>query len=187
MCRVVLLALRRIWESARRGPQPVTLMHKHAHRQIRADSCVGELTSYLNFTKTMLFNLLHTLKPRHLKARRVLTAVDMALPPSEEKTARRCPLRCGPEAYREDRESVRYEWVNLTPGIWQSKEHSKPNTALQACTKGFSPSLKTSHWSFKSLKCWYCFPQDFRHAFNTKSPEVIIKERSNKSHKWHTI
>lgn len=54
--------------------------------------------------------------------------------------------------------------------LWQSEEHSEADAALRACTKGFSPPLKASHCSFGALKCWYCFPLDFCHAFCTKSP-----------------
>ncbi len=37
-------------------------------QQIKLDNCVGELTSIPGLHKGTLFNLLHTLKPRHLKA-----------------------------------------------------------------------------------------------------------------------
>lgn len=118
------------------------------------------------------------IKPTARQSRHVLTVVETSVSPSEVRQHSSLQSHAAEkEAEDEDLESTCYECVNLTPGLWQSKEPSNPNTALQPCTKGFSPTLKASHWSFTALKCWYCFLQDFRHAFNMKPPEVIIKKK----------
>lgn len=131
--------------------------------------------SWPGLTKALCL-ICSTLKPGHLKAsRRSQLWARLSLSHSEVIQHSGVHSRGRDLGDRSTRASQ-----SRKPLLWQSEEHSEADAALRARTKGFSPPLKASHCSFGALKCWYCFPRDFGHAFNMKSPRGGDKKRWKK-------
>lgn len=162
MCQAALLTAQRTqgcaWDNSR------VFVHTHA-RSFRMGSGVGELTRP---HKGTLFNLLH-IKAQAPQSEQALTAVGTSQSlPLWRDSAQRCPQpRTGSQRKRANLASHCYD---------NPKSTQKPTQPFERAQKGFSPPLKASHCSFGALKCWYCFPRDFGHAFNMKPPKVVIKK-----------
>lgn len=153
--------------------------YRNAHAQtsrlqIRLENWVGEQTGYPAFTKAPLYNLLHTLNPA-----------------SSKQT---CPYSCGHESLKcsstavstasQMMKTAHHEWVDLTPGIWQSKEPSKPNTGLEALHKGLFCTIKGITLVFQHFEMLILFSTVFSSCFQHEIPRCNNKERSNKCNQW---